>query len=276
MPGCGGRIKYGVAISEEILGDSSPVLFQGGLEAAMERAASMGFDNVEMHIRNPGSLNPAKLLEISVKTGIGVSAIGTGLEYSKNGLCFTASDEEVRKKTVLRFMEHIDFAANFGAVVFLGMCRGSSPDFASRQSYIDVLAGELVPVVEYAAARNVELVFEPIVFYLTNLLNTTQEVLEFLESPGLGSVRLLLDTHHMFIEDSDMFDSFRKCKGRISHIHISDSNRRYPGSGNIDYRTVGETLREIGYDRTASLEVLPYPDGITAASEGLAYMKRMI
>ena len=161
-------------------------------------------------------------------------------------------------------------------MVFLGLCRGKAPDYATCDRYLDRLASELVPLAEYALTKDVILAFEPIVFYLTNLLNKTEETLEFLERPGLESIQLLLDTHHMFIEDENMEKAFRMCKGRIAHVHISDSNRKYPGCGNVDYRMVGRTLRDIGYNRTVSLEILPYPSGDKAALKGLEAMKKLI
>lgn len=268
--------RYGLAISEEYLGDSAPVLLQGGLEKSMIRASKMGFDNVEIHIRNPGGIDAEKLLETANKSNITISAVGTGLEYTLNGLCLTSPVEEQRNRMSARMKEHIDLAARLNAVVFLGLCRGKAPGYASRGEYLDRLAKELVPLTSYAHEKGVILAFEPIVFYLTNLLNTTDETLEFLERPGLESIQLLLDTHHMFIEDKNMGEAIRRCRGRIAHVHISDSNRRYPGSGNVDYSGVGEALRDIGYDRAVSLEVLPFPSGEEAARAGLELMRNKI
>ncbi len=268
-------VSFGAAISEEVLGDGAPVLFQGGIEAGMRRCGALGFDSVEIHIREPRRFDAAKLEALSDELGMTVCAVGTGLEYSLSGLTFTSEDPAIRERVRQRFFEHIDLAAPLGAVVFLGLCRGTAPDFASRAAYLDRLAQELAPIAEYAAEKNVILGFEPIVFYLTNLLNTTEETLEFLERPGLASLQLLLDTHHMFIEDPDMEAAFRQCAGRIAHVHISDSNRRYPLAGNVDYDQVAQVLQDIGYDRAVSLEVLPYPSGEQAAERGLQWMRRM-
>lgn len=269
----GGIVGFGLAISEEVLGDGAPVLLQGGLTAAMKQAAELGFDNVEIHIRNPREFDGDALLETARRHKLTISAVGTGLEYSLNGLNLTSPDRDCRRRMAQRYREHIDLAARLGAVVFVGLCRGKAPDFISRENYLDRFYDELVPIADYARERGVVLALEPIVFYLTNLLNTTEETLLFLERPGLEDVELLLDTHHMFIEDRSMVRSFRACRERIAHIHISDSNRRYPGGGNIDYDRVGKTLKEIEYDRSVSLEVLPYPSGEEAARRGVAWMR---
>lgn len=267
------KIRYGVAISEEELGDGASVLLQGGIEKGIARAAGMGFDCVELHIRNPKDLDLARILDSSARCGVGVAAIGTGLEFGMNGLNLSSEDPELRKGMSERLREHIDFASRFGAVVFLGLIRGKCARYQDRGACLDRLAKELIPIAAYAAEKNVVLAFEPIAFYYTTLLNTTQETLEFLTRPGLAGIQLLLDTHHMHIEDKDMDASWRQCAGRIAHVHISDSNRQYPGSGNVDYTRVTKSLTAIGYEAAVSLETLPYPSGEEAAQRGLAWMR---
>lgn len=43
-------------------------------------------------------------------------------------------------------------------------------------------------------------------YYFSDILNTTDETLEFLKRPGLESIGLL-DTHHIFLEDRSMEES---------------------------------------------------------------------
>jgi sugar phosphate isomerase/epimerase len=266
-------VKFGVAISEEELGRTAPVPVQGGLINGLKKASELGFTAVEMHIRNPGQLDIDAIADAAKKFGISVAAIGTGLENTLNGLNLTSPDAKPRRLASDRYLEHIDLASRFGATVFVGLCRGSAPTEQSRGEYLDRLANELIPLAEYAEKRNVTLSVEPIIYSMTNLLNTTAETLEFLSRPGLEPVRLLLDTYHMYHEDPDIVEAFRMCKGRIDHIHISDSDRKYPGSGKVDFTAVGACLIEIGYDKAVSLEIIPDPDGITAASKGLGWMR---
>ena len=267
------RPQFSVSISEELYGDRAPITLQGGLIAGIENAAQLGFDSVEMQIHTPAHHQIDQIGEAAERCGITVSAIGTGLEYNLNGLCFTSPDADVRSKTRARFEEHIDVASKFNAVVFLGLCRGTAPSFDARDEYLDRLAQEFIPLAEYADKKGVILAFEPIVFYLTNLINTTQEALEFLTRPGLESIRLLLDTHHMYIEDKDMMASFVEAADRIAHVHISDSNRQYAGSGNVDYEAVGTVLKQLGYTNAVSLETLPFPSGEESARRGLEWMR---
>ena len=267
------RVSYGIAISQEILGEGASVPFQGGLHEGMVKAAALGFDCVELHIRNPLEIDPESLVRSSATTGVRIAAIGTGLEYGLNGLSLTSDDPSVRDRAAQRMREHIDLAAHFGAVVFLGLIRGKCGCKARLPEYLDRLAEQLAPLAAYASEKKVPTGLEPVAYYFSDLLNTTDETLDYLKRPGLESIGLLLDTHHIFLEDKSMEASFRKCAGRITHVHLSDSNRRYPGAGNVDFALAARTLDDIGYAGAVSLEILPAPSSDEAARRGLAWMR---
>jgi len=264
---------FSISVSEEIYGDAAPVTLQGGIRKGMETAANLGYQAVELQIHTPSSRDFHQFNDWADEFNLKIAALGTGLESSVHHMHFTSQDKELRNRIQKSFKQFIDGAAICNASVFLGLCRGSAPSWSERSTYLDLLAEELRGVAEYAGEKEVLLVFEPIVFYLTNLVNSTDDGLEFLSRPGLEAIELLLDTHHMFIEDKDMMASFRNAESRTGHIHISDSNRQYAGSGNVDYAEVGRVLKEIGYTGPLSLECLPVPSGITAGEITLEWMK---
>jgi sugar phosphate isomerase/epimerase len=266
---------FTVSISEEIYGDHVPITLQGGIRSGMETAAQLGYEGVELQLHTPSSHNFQQYCDWAQELGIKITAIGTGLESAVHHMHFTSPDIEVRKRIRKSFIEFIDGASICKSTVFLGLCRGKAPSQDKKEEYLDRLAEEFRILAEYAGEKDVLLVLEPIVFYLTNLLNTTEEGYDFISRPGLEAIRLLLDTHHMFIEDKDMIESFRKAAPKTAYIHISDSNRRYAGGGNVNYLEVGQVLKEIGYDGPLALECLPVPNGIKAAEYSLAWMKQI-
>jgi sugar phosphate isomerase/epimerase len=267
------KVKYSIAISSEILGDGAPVPLQGNLGTSLQTASELGFNAFEYHIRDPQNIDAKELAALCEKYGMTLAAIGTGLEYSLNGNVFTSPKAAIRKRTAEKFQAFIDLASQFGACVFLGLCRGKAPGFAEREKYLDLFAQEARPLIDYARRKNVILALEPIAFYMTNLLNKTVETLDFIALKKLDGVQLLLDTHHMYIEDPSVEEAFRVSAGMTAHIHISDSDRRYPGSGRVDYAAVGRVLKETGYAGAVSVEILPYPSGVQAARYSIQWMK---
>ena len=268
-------VAFGVAVSEEILGDGASVPIQGGIADGMATAAALGFDCVELHLRNPTEFDATALARLAAETGLRIAAIGTGLEYSLNGLSLTSDDPVIRERAAARMRQHIDLAAPLGAVVFLGLIRGKCGRRARLADCLDRLAEQLAPLAAYAAERRVPTGIEPVAYYFSDLLNTTAETIDFLRRPGLESIGLLLDTHHIHLEERDIEAGFRNCAGRVTHVHFSDSNRRYPGAGAVDFARVARALDAIGYRGAVSLEILPSPSGEEAARRGLARMREL-
>lgn len=266
-------VSFGVAVSEELLGEGAPVPFQGGVLNGMEEAARCGFDTVELHVRDPQTLDAAAIAAHADSLGISVAAVGTGLEHSLNGHCLTADSATARREARDAMLRHVEFAAHFGAVVFVGLIRGRAANYGDIPRTLDLFAEELRPIAEAAEQSQVPTGLEPVAYYFSNLLNTTEETVEFAGRPGLESVGLLIDTHHIVLEDRSQRQALSLAGRRITHIQASDSNRRYPGAGNVDWNEVARTLTDLGYTGSVSLEVLPIPSGIEAAQRGLEHLQ---
>lgn len=268
-------VALGVAISEEVLGEGAPVPFQGGIMECLDRAAELGFEAVELHVRDPHTLDASAIRQRAESLGVRVAAIGTGLEYSRNGLCLTAPDARDRMMARDAMLRHIEFAAEFRAVVFIGLIRGKAGEHRLVPGQLDLFAEELIPLAEAAASAGVPTGLEPVAYYFSDLLNTTGETVEFLQRPGLQSVGLLIDTHHIVLEDPSQTEAFLAGGSRITHVQASDSNRRYPGAGNIDWAEVARALERIDFSGAVALEVLPIPTGELAAARGLQELRRV-
>ena len=102
----------------------SALAYKGKIAENLKKIKSLGYDGVELAIRDP------KLLDISdIKTLINnyklpVPAIGTGQAYGEEGLAFIHTNPEIRKKAIDRIKAQIEFANNFNAVVIIGLIRG--------------------------------------------------------------------------------------------------------------------------------------------------------
>ncbi len=86
------------------------------------------------------------------------------------------------------------------------------------------------------------------------LLNTAEEGVEFVQQVGHPSVKLLLDTFHMNIEEDSMGGAIRTAGAHLGHLHTGECNRRVPGKGRIPWDEIGEALQDIGYNGAAVME----------------------
>jgi len=68
------------------------------------------------------------------------------------------------------------------------------------------------------------------------------------------SVRLLLDTFHMNIEEDNIPDAIRRAGDLLAHVHVGEGNRKLPGMGSLDWKAIGKALNDIGYDGMVVME----------------------
>jgi 5-keto-L-gluconate epimerase len=249
--------------------------FKGDLETNLARIASLGYDGVELAIRDPKLVDLDSLERLVNKHSLSVPAIGTGQAWGEEGLSFTDPDPTVRRAATERIKSHIPGAVRFGAVIIIGLVRGIVKPGVDASQAMDWLIEALRECSTAARLQSIRLALEPINRYETTLINTTAQGLKLIGRVGADNFGLLLDTFHMNIEEPNIAASIRTCGERIFHFHVADSNRWYPGAGHLDFKSVLETLISIGYQGWVSGEFIPKPDAETAAREGIAYLRRL-
>ena len=250
--------------------------------AALDRAAALGFDGVELAVRDPREVDGARLRDHCARLGLPVVAIGTGQAYLHEGLALAAPEAGIRRAASERLIQHIRLASILNAItgappagvqVIVGLIRGRAGE--ARAQAETWLREGLRPIVDAAAEAGVGVVIEPVNRYETDFLNTVEEtvaVIERMSPPHLG---LLADTFHMNIEEASIEESLRRAAPYLRHVHVADSNRRAPGLGHLDFRRILETLQEVGYRGYLSAETLPYPDPEGAARQTVDYLRSL-
>jgi sugar phosphate isomerase/epimerase len=247
--------------------------FKGDLETNLARIAALGYDGVELAIRDPKPVNLEELEQLVRKHKLSVPAIGTGQAWGEEGLSFTDPDPEVRHAAIMRIKSHVPAAARFAAVIIIGLMRGIVKPGVDPAQAMDWLVEALKECSAAAHSHGIRLALEPINRYETTLINTTTQGLELIERVGADNFGLLLDTFHMNIEEPDIEASIRQCGERIFHFHVADSNREYPGAGHLDFKLILDALLATGYTGWVSGEFLPKPDAETAAQRSIATLR---
>lgn len=252
----------------------SALTYQGELETAVAKLHALGYDGVELAVRDPELLSLEMIDGLLKKYQLVVPAIGTGQAFGEEGLSFTSSEKDIRDKAIQRIVSQVRLATHLNAVVIIGLIRGKEIGTSGREQ---AAAWFTEAMTECAAVTpSVKFAIEPINRYECEMINTVESGLRFLDNLKIDHVGLLLDTFHMNIEDPSICESIVQAKDRLFHFHLADSNRWFPGAGHINFRQIIEKLVDIGYPGFLSAEILPEPDSDTAARKTMETMGPLI
>lgn len=266
-------MKLSLVVSLEETGFDA-VAFRGRWEEGVRLAASLGYDAVELAVRDPGAIDREAVRRVIRDSGLAVAAIGTGQAYLKDGLSFTSDDAGIRARAIERMAAHVQLASEFGAPAITGLIRGRiTRDRAATDARVVEALTRLLPVAERSDVR---LLIEPINRYETDYLNTIGETLDLIDRMRSARLQVLADTFHMNIEERSIEDALRACGRRLGHVHIADSNRQAPGFGHLDFARILEVLDEIGYGGFLSAEIVPAPDPDSAARQTVQHLKSLL
>lgn len=242
-----------------------PFVFWDDLATSCAQAAELGFDAVEIFPPSPEAVRLERVAPLLKSGGLPVAALGTGAGWVKHKLTLTHPDASTRAGAIDFIQRMVESASEHGAKVILGSMQGRWEGSVSRSQALEWLGDGIQRVADFAAARNVTLLYEFLNRYETNLLNRVEEARDFIAGQGRANVLLLADLFHMNIEEVSPSAAIRAGGRSIGHIHFVDSNRRAPGMGHTDFTSVARALNEIGYSGFLSAEALPLPDSLEAA-----------
>ncbi len=238
--------------------------------------AGLGFDGVELAIRDPSEVDVDRIAALAAELGLAVPAIGTGQAYLEEGLCLTAPDPAAREGAAARLLGQVEVARRLGALLIVGLIHGPVPPETDRGTAVERLLGGLGGVARAARRAGVRIVIEPINRYESNWLNTVDEVMDLIARLREDNVGVLPDTFHMNIEEADILAALRRARPRLWHVHVADSNRRAPGAGHLDLAAVVGVLRELGYAGFVSAEILQHPTPDEAARQTVRVMRALV
>jgi sugar phosphate isomerase/epimerase len=264
--------KYAVTVAEETP-VTAPLLLCGDICDSLRKASALGYDAIELHTRETTILDYDKILRTSKECGAHICMIVSGRLYTE-GKCSLIDDAVYSANAAIEGMKtYIHIAQKLGADMLIGWAKGVIPPHGDRKRYLKSLAEKLHILNEYGKARGVRINLEVINRYETNIFNTAKETVDFLNGNNLDNCYVHLDTFHMGIEETDPYEAIRYCGKKLGYLHVSDNTRKYPGSGQFNFKKIMAVLEEVGYNDYVSVECLPEPDRETAARKAIENLK---
>lgn len=268
-------MKISIAITDSAPA-AYPAIYKRNLLEAVNKARDFGYDGVEWHLRRPDTTKTEEMKNTCDALNIPVTSIGTGMGCVLDGLTLVHADEDVRIQAVKRLKEFTDLAATLNSTVIIGSMKGKIPPGEKPGKYEAYLAENLNAVMDYAEKKNAPVVLEALNRYETNLLNTIDQMNDFVKRIGSNLLKVHIDTFHMNIEEADMAKSIQQCRATLGHVHFADSNRWYPGAGHIDFQRIIEALENIAYTGYIAIECMDYPEPDTAAKNAVDLLSNLL
>jgi Sugar phosphate isomerases/epimerases len=255
-----------------------PVLFTGRLEQGFQTLHENGFKYVELSLRKVDDVDPKVLKDWLAKFDLRISALATGQACLFDSLCLCSPDDAQRRNAVEHIKNMVLLSKELGANrVIIGGVRGrltGTPDQQLRQYECGV--DSIRQCAQWAQEQGGTILIEAINRYEANWILTAREGIDLINALKIPSLKLLLDTFHMNIEEANLKQAFLDAGSRLGYVHLADNTRRAPGQGNTDFDEILETLTHIGFQGPLISEILPLPDDRTAVEQTALFWKKYL
>ncbi len=129
------------------------------------------------------------------------------------------------------------------------------------------LAGDM------AEPYGITIVIEPLNRRESNMINSVSEGVELAAVADRSAVLVLADLYHIQVE-GEALAQIERCAPWLRHIHVADSGRFAPGTGEYPYPKFFGSLHAIGYDGLISVECT-WRDFAAEAPAAVDFLRRM-
>ena len=228
----------------------------GNYAELCHKAKAVGLDVLEVGAGDLLNLSDAELAEIRA------TAKELGLEISANlgppkDKDVSSADENVRAAGVKFLCDIMHQMVKLDSKILIGALYNSWPyDFVDidKPALWERAVDSMQKVGDEADRLGITIALEVLNRFETCLLTDCEEGVRFCRDVNRKSVKLLLDTFHMNIEEDSLPAAIRRAGGLLAHVHVGEGNRKLPGMGHLPWNDIGKALRDIGYNGMVVME----------------------
>lgn len=262
------KLAYMYATSE--VEAAKVTAIQGDAPACFARIRELGYEGVELLVRDPRAIDHALIERQLAEAGLAMPAICTGEVYGEDMLSLADPDPARRTETLERMIAGMDLAARFGAMVNVGRMRGRYLDGINRSQTEAWVAEGMQAAAD--ARPDTRIVLEPVNHQYANFLTGTAEAVRFVQSLNRSNIGLMLDLAHITIEGEVHRDSLQSAGNLFWHYHVCDSDRQAVGHGNWDIAAALNDLDAVGYNHWITAEHFQLPNAETAMAQSIRWL----
>ncbi|MDF2960272.1 MAG: sugar phosphate isomerase/epimerase [Paenibacillus sp.] len=181
------------------------------------------------------------------------------------------ANDENTKKYIRRAVETME---KVGSTIFVfgsGGSRSVPADWDRNRAEEQILK-----VLDWYAdeleGTNLTLAIEPLNTKESNIINSVNEGVHLAKQINRPAIRVLADFYHMD-EEQEPLDTIVANKDWLAHIHVADTGRLAPGTGQYPYESFVSQLRAAGYNGMVSAEC-SLKDREKELPQALEFLKR--
>ncbi|MBO4220251.1 MAG: sugar phosphate isomerase/epimerase [Clostridia bacterium] len=221
-----------------------------------KKVKAAGFDVIEVGAGDLVKMSDEELKRLSD------AAKSLGLEISANlgpprDKDISSADPAIREAGVKFLCDIMHQMVKIDCRILIGALYNCWPyDFADldKESLRKRAVEGMQRVGDEADRLGITIALEVLNRFETILLTDAAEGVKFCEDVGRESVKVLLDTFHMNIEEDNIPDAIRNTGSWLAHLHVGEGNRKLPGMGHLDWFAIGKALRDISFDGMVVME----------------------
>jgi D-psicose/D-tagatose/L-ribulose 3-epimerase len=212
-----------------------------------------GYDFVEIPVSHANLADWKQWQNILDNEGLErVTCSICGPEYS-----LISSSKKIRQAGIDRIKSVLDASATVGSALLTGPYHSGFCEFTGKPATDTnwkhgVEAMQEIAV--HAQQNNIMLGVEYLNRFENYFLTSTDELIRYVEAVDHPNCRLMYDTFHAHIEEKNQPEAIKSCSKYLAHVQFSENDRSTLGSGQIDFHSIMETLKTVGYDGTISVE----------------------
>lgn len=221
----------------------------------LEKFKAWGFDSVEIGLEDPAHVDPKALKKALNDNGLicGSICAAVGPDRDLRGSAADQKNGMDYMKGVMDVMAEVNCPVMMGPVYSaVGRAEITAPDDYKKQW--ETVTKNLHALAVYAAERNIKIAIEPLNRYETDFINTCEQALKLIDSVSHPSLRMMLDTYHMNIEEKDSARAILMAGDKLVHFHACGCDRGTPGNDHINWDGIVSALKQIKYDGSVVIE----------------------
>lgn len=219
------------------------------LDKTLEKLQILKYNGVEVMMGNPFNFDVEGFQKILVKYNLQTSQLCTGEFWGTYNLCLNDPQEKNRRDALLWAYKTVDIAEKLKCSVNVGRFRGKIWSNESQDSVERMLEG-FMSLDKYALEHGVWLLLEPLKPSVCDTLNTLKDSLGVIESLGLRSTGIMLDTDHTDFMHEEQWIK----KLNLFHVHLSDTDHMPLGKGILPFERYFSILQKHCYEGYLSVE----------------------